>query len=98
MPMLTGIWKVVCEAADAAGRDSTALRLTIRTNPVFTDTPAPAETVPRQGTLEQFAGYVRAVAEAGADELMVDLQQTTTSTAELLERAQQIIDAVGDLR
>ena len=100
VPVLTGAWTTICAAAAAAGRDASALRLTVRTNPIFTETPAAADAVPRSGTFEQFIDYVRAAGDAGVDELMIDLQQTTTTTAELLERAQQIIEALrlGELR
>jgi probable F420-dependent oxidoreductase len=98
VPLLTRAWNTIGDVAEAAGRDPKALRMVVRLNPEFTQAPAPAEAVPRTGTLEQFIGYVRAAADAGVHEVLVDLQHATTTTAELLNYAKRIIDAVEDLR
>jgi hypothetical protein len=41
---------------------------------------------------------VRAVADAGVHEVLVDLQHATTTAAELLDHAERIVDSVEDLR
>jgi probable F420-dependent oxidoreductase len=98
IPALTQAWQVVRDSADAAGRDPDALRLVVRVNPVLTATGTTSTaTSTERGTVGQLVGYLRAAAEAGADEVLIDLQQTTTSTAELIDRATEILDAVRDL-
>jgi probable F420-dependent oxidoreductase len=98
VPRLVGIRDTLAGHAVAAGRDPEALRLVVRLNPVFTDAPAAAGLVPRTGTVEQFTDYVRAAAAVGVDELLIDLQHTTTTVDELLRHAELLITALGDLR
>ncbi|WP_329219412.1 hypothetical protein OG352_23005 [Streptomyces sp. NBC_01485] len=43
------------------------------------------------GTIDQVADHLVGTAEAGADEVLVDLQQTTTTTDELLTGAERLI-------
>lgn len=97
IPRLIGIRDTVAGHAAAAGRDPAGLRLVLRLNPVFTATPAAAAQVPRTGTVEQFSGYVRAAAEAGVSEVLVDLQHTATDVAELLEHAENLITGLADV-
>ena len=88
-PALARAWTSIRHSAEAAGRDPDALRLVTRINPILTGTPG---TTPGQ-TVEELAEYIRAVAEVGTQEVLIDLHLTTTSTAELLERAEQILAA-----
>lgn len=91
LPALTAMWNTIRLAADAAGRDASALRMVLRVNPLLTQDEAPAELVPNTGTIDQIADYLLSTAEAGADEVLVDLQQTTTTTDELLTAAETLI-------
>jgi probable F420-dependent oxidoreductase len=96
IPVMAGGWQQICQSAEAAGRDPQALRMVIRINPVLTTAPGDDASTER-GTVEQLVGYIRAAAETGAHEILIDLHLTTTSTPELLERAAEVLDAVSDL-
>ncbi|XUL85478.1 TIGR03619 family F420-dependent LLM class oxidoreductase [Streptomyces galilaeus] len=93
VPALTGMWDVVRRAADTAGRDADALRTVIRVNARLTDTPAPADRVPNEGTVTQIADYLLGTAEAGIGEVeaLVDFQQTTTTPGQLLDVAEELL-------
>jgi probable F420-dependent oxidoreductase len=95
-PALAGAWASIRRSAEAAGRDPDALRMVTRINPVFGANPA-TEGTPEQGSVEQLAGYIRAIAEVGTDEVLIDLHFTTAGSTELLDRAEQILDALRDL-
>jgi len=62
--------------AEAAGRDPDALRTVVRVNPVVTAEAAPSDAVPHRGTVVQVSDYLLAAHAAGADEILIDLQQT----------------------
>jgi probable F420-dependent oxidoreductase len=94
LDLLTPMWRTVRESAEKAGRDPSAVRMIVRMNSTVTDEPASAETLPRSGTIAQLAGYARAVAEAGADEVFVDLQQPMTETGPMLEVAGRFREAL----
>jgi probable F420-dependent oxidoreductase len=94
LPLLTALWETVRGAARDAGRDPDALRMIVRINPHVTREPAAADRLPGTGTVDQLAGYARAAADAGADEVLADLQQTTGDPAELLDLAGRFIAAV----
>ncbi|KAA2256330.1 TIGR03619 family F420-dependent LLM class oxidoreductase [Solihabitans fulvus] len=87
LPLLAGTWQAIRGHAELAGRDPDALRMPLRVNPMITDAPVDPELVPHQGTVEQVAEYLLAAAEIGADEVLVDFQQTADSTGELLDLA-----------
>jgi probable F420-dependent oxidoreductase len=91
-PALARAWGTIRRSAEVAGRDPEALRLVTRVNPVLTDAPG-AGSGPEQTTVEQLAGYIAEVSEVGTQEVLIDLHLTTTSPAELLERAGQIMAA-----
>ncbi|WP_427925085.1 TIGR03619 family F420-dependent LLM class oxidoreductase [Streptomyces sp. cg40] len=91
LPALTAMWSTIGLAADAVGRDASALRMVVRVNPRLTEGEAPAELVPNVGTLAQVADYLLGTAGAGADEVLIDLQQTTNTTDELLTTAEALI-------
>ncbi|WP_327584989.1 TIGR03619 family F420-dependent LLM class oxidoreductase [Nonomuraea sp. NBC_00507] len=86
IPMLTAMWRTVCESAEQAGRDTGTLRMVMRCNPVVTDQGRP----PRSGTVAELAAYLATAAEAGVHELILDLQLTATSDQHLLELAADI--------
>lgn len=83
IPMLTAMWDTVRRSAEEAGRDPATLRMIMRANPVITTAGSP----PRSGTVPQLAAYLRQAEEAGADEVVLDLQQTATDDEHLLELA-----------
>ncbi|MCW2943871.1 MAG: Hydride transferase 1 [Actinoallomurus sp.] len=94
LPLLTQLWHRVRRAAEGSGRDPGALRMIVRINAMITEKPADAERVPREGTIDQVAEYSLAAADAGADEVFVDLQQTTSSVDRMLDLAGQFAGAL----
>lgn len=92
LPYLTAMWDTARRAAEDAGRDPGRLRMIVRMNPHVTEQPVAEDQVPGRGTLGQIAVYARSVAEAGADEVFADLQQTTTDTGRMLEVAGKLRD------
>ncbi|MGW2048102.1 TIGR03619 family F420-dependent LLM class oxidoreductase [Streptomyces sp. NPDC001858] len=91
VPYLTAMWNTIRQTAEAAGRDADALRMVLRVNPTVTAEEAPPEEAPTRGTVAQITDYLLGAAEAGADEVLIDLQQTATTTAELLDLAEAMI-------
>ncbi|QFQ98940.1 TIGR03619 family F420-dependent LLM class oxidoreductase [Streptomyces phaeolivaceus] len=91
LPALSAMWGAIRLAADAAGRDSQALRMVVRVNLRLTGEEAPLDLVPHVGTVGQVADYLLSTADAGADEVLVDLQQTTDTTDELLTAAEALL-------
>lgn len=93
LPFLKGPWDTARRAAERAGRDPDALRMIVRVNTTITDEPVADDQVPSAGTVRQLAGYARAVAEAGATEIFLDLQQSTPETGRMLALAERFRDA-----
>ncbi|MEU0360438.1 TIGR03619 family F420-dependent LLM class oxidoreductase [Streptomyces cyaneofuscatus] len=87
LPMLSQVVAGIRGSAEAHGRDPEAMRVVVRVNPEVGDEPAPEEYVPARGTVRQVADYLLAAHDAGADEVLIDLQQTTRSTGELTDMA-----------
>lgn len=73
-------------------RDTSRMELIVVGNVTFTHRPAGPDRSAFVGTVDQVLDDVRTAAEAGADELIVDLnlQDWFTSTAQMLETAVQI--------
>jgi probable F420-dependent oxidoreductase len=94
VPVLTGMWAHIRQAAERAGRDPGQIRMVLRCNPEVTESPAAPERVPRAGTVAQIAGYLTAAAEAGAHEILIDLQLTAADDDELLALAGSFRDAL----
>lgn len=94
LPALTRFWDTIRRAAETAGRDPGALRMVQRINPMVTDEPAPANLAYRTGTVEQIAGYAAAAAEAGVDEIILDLQHTVHDDDHLMDLAARLHDAL----
>jgi probable F420-dependent oxidoreductase len=90
LAFLNPMWDTVRRAAEAHGRDPDSLRMVLRVNPEITE--EPTERVPKAGTIGQFAEYARAT---GADEVLVDLQQTTADVGRMLHLAERFRDALG---
>lgn len=94
LALLTPLWDTVRHAAEAVGRDPGTLRMIVRMNATVTDEPADADALPRAGTIDQLAGYARSIAEAGADEVFIDLQQSIAEPGPMLEVAGRFRDAL----
>ncbi|MEI5098508.1 TIGR03619 family F420-dependent LLM class oxidoreductase [Streptomyces sp. PmtG] len=91
LPYLTGLWGLALRAAEEAGREPSRLRMVVRVNPTLTTTPAdPAHTYTR-GTVRQVCDYLRSAFDAGAHEVFVDPQLTTSSPDAFLALAQEFI-------
>ncbi|GAA3133598.1 TIGR03619 family F420-dependent LLM class oxidoreductase [Nonomuraea salmonea] len=88
IPMLTAMWQTVCRAAEEAGRDPGALRMILRANPIVTGDGRP----PRSGTVAEISAYLAEAVEAGAHELILDLQHTATDDRHLLDLAASFQD------
>ena len=98
VPVLSGAWNAILNAAEAADRDPALLRMITRINPEFTETKANDELVPHTGTVGQFIDYVHSAAEISNQEVLIDLQFTTTSIGQLLDLAHRLISDLSDLR
>jgi alkanesulfonate monooxygenase SsuD/methylene tetrahydromethanopterin reductase-like flavin-dependent oxidoreductase (luciferase family) len=85
-------WDRIREMASEYGRDATRMEMVVVGNVTFTDRPAGSERTAFVGTLDQIMDDVATAAEAGADELIVDLnlQDWFSSTAQMLETAMEI--------
>ena len=93
-------WDRIRELASEYGRDTSRMEMVVVGNVIFTDRPAGPDRTPFVGTLDQIIDDVQTSAEAGADELIIDLnlQDWFTSTKQMLETAVEIREraAVSD--
>ncbi|MFF3842609.1 TIGR03619 family F420-dependent LLM class oxidoreductase [Streptomyces sp. NPDC001930] len=87
VPQLAYVIGRIRQIAEANGRDPDALRTVVRVNPAVTSEAAPSDAVPHRGTVAQVSDYLLAAHEAGADEVLVDLQQTARNAEELTDLA-----------
>jgi membrane-bound ClpP family serine protease len=87
VPQLAYVISQIRQIAEANGRDPDALRTVVRVNPVVTAEAAPSDAVPHRGTVVQVSDYLLAAHAAGADEVLIDLQQTARSAEELTDLA-----------
>ena len=85
-------WDRIREMASEYGRDTSRMEMVVVGNVTFTDRPAGPDRSAFVGTLDQVMDDVRTAAEAGADELIADLnlQDWFTSTRQMLETAVEI--------
>ncbi|KAF4407752.1 MULTISPECIES: LLM class F420-dependent oxidoreductase [Streptomyces] len=82
------------ELTAAQGRDPESLGVSLRGN-VRLGEPLPEEgRAPFTGSTEQIAGDVAAVAEAGAQEVLLDVQSGCRDAKELADRAEELYSAV----
>jgi alkanesulfonate monooxygenase SsuD/methylene tetrahydromethanopterin reductase-like flavin-dependent oxidoreductase (luciferase family) len=79
------------------GRDPSRMEMIVVGNVTFTDRPAGPDRSAFIGTLDQIMEDVQTAAEAGADELIIDLnlQDWFTSTKQMLETAVEIRERVA---
>ncbi|WP_204056374.1 TIGR03619 family F420-dependent LLM class oxidoreductase [Microbispora corallina] len=89
---LRASWDRIREMASVYGRDTSRMEMIVVGNVTFTDRPAGPNRSPFIGTLDQIMDDIHTAAEAGADELIVDLnlQDWFTSTRQMLETAVEI--------
>jgi probable F420-dependent oxidoreductase len=90
---LRASWERIREMASEYGRrDTSRMEMVVVGNVTFTDRPAGPDRSAFAGTLDQILDDVQMAAEAGADELIVDLnlQDWFTSTQQMLETALEI--------
>ena len=87
VPQLAYLISQIRQIAEANGRDPDALRTVVRVNPMVTAEAAPTDAVPHLGTAVQISDYLLAAHAAGADEVLLDLQQTARSAEELTDLA-----------
>ena len=89
---LRASWDRIREMASGYGRDTSRMEMIVVGNVTFTDRPAGPDRSAFVGTLDQIMDDVQTAAEAGADELIVDLnlQDWFTSTEQMLETAVEI--------
>ncbi|MFF6908352.1 TIGR03619 family F420-dependent LLM class oxidoreductase [Streptomyces sp. NPDC012389] len=93
-PQLSYVVGQIRHSAETHGRDPEALRIVVRVNPQVEKDRAPDDQVPGRGTVRQLADYLLTTHEAGADEVLIDLQQTARSAAELTDLAHQLHEAL----
>jgi probable F420-dependent oxidoreductase len=96
----TRTWDRIRELAIAHGRDADRMELIVVGNVTFTDRPLPKDRVPFTGTLDQIIDDIATASGAGADEVIIDLnlQPWFTTTARMLETAQEIHERVTESR
>ncbi|WP_281250153.1 TIGR03619 family F420-dependent LLM class oxidoreductase [Nonomuraea jiangxiensis] len=89
---LRASWDRIREMASAYGRDTSRMEMIVVGNVTFTDRPAGPDRSAFVGTLDQIMDDIHTAAEAGADELIVDLnlQDWFASTPQMLETAVEI--------
>lgn len=89
---LRASWDRIRELASGFGRDTSRMEMVVVGNITFTDRPAGPGRSAFVGTLDQIMDDVATAAEAGADELIVDLnlQDWFASTRQMLDTAVEI--------
>jgi probable F420-dependent oxidoreductase len=94
---LRASWDRIREMASGYGRDPSRMEMIVIGNVTFTERPNGPDRSAFIGTLDQILDDIRTAAEAGASELILDLnlQDWFTSTRQMLETAVQISDRAG---
>jgi probable F420-dependent oxidoreductase len=84
---LRASWDRIREMASEYGRDTSRMEMVVVGNVTFTDRPAESDRSAFVGTLDQILDDVRTAADAGAAELIIDLnlQAWFASTSQMLE-------------
>lgn len=80
-------WDRIRQMAAEYGRDASRMEMVVVRNVTFTDRPAGRDRSTFVGTLDQIIDDIHTAAEAGADELIVDLnlQDWFSSTPQMLD-------------
>ena len=89
---LRASWDRIRHLASDYGRDASRMEMVVVGNVTLTDRPAGLDRTPFVGTLDQIIDDVQTAAQAGADEVIIDLnlQDWFTSTRQMLETAVEI--------
>jgi probable F420-dependent oxidoreductase len=89
---LRASWARIRELTFDYGRDTSRMEMVVVGNVTFTDRPGGPDRTPFVGALDQIIEDVQTAAEAGADELIIDLnlQDWFTNTKQMLETAMEI--------
>jgi len=91
---IAAAWRQLLDQAASAGRDPAALRLVpVAPYTVVTDKPLRPDRELFQGTPEQLMEDFAAIAEAGAHELVIGLDNDAASAGELLDKAMRLLTA-----
>ncbi|HEX3960874.1 MAG TPA: TIGR03619 family F420-dependent LLM class oxidoreductase [Trebonia sp.] len=92
LPAMTGAWQRIQETAAGHGRDAAAMKLICRGNITFTDAPAGKDRYPFVGTKDQIVEDIVACAEAGVDEVVIDvfLQDPISDIRQMVDTALEI--------
>jgi probable F420-dependent oxidoreductase len=92
-PVIAATWKQILDQAQAAGRDPAALRLVPAAPFVaLTERPLGAGRELFHGSADELIEDFAAIAEAGADELIIGLDKYAASTSELIAGARLLLD------
>jgi probable F420-dependent oxidoreductase len=93
-------WDRIRHLAAARGRDASKMELIVVGNVTFADRPLKDDRVPFTGTVDQVIDDIGSAAAAGAAEVIIDLslQPWFSTTARLLEVAQEIHEGVREAR
>jgi len=87
---MTKMWTSVLTTAERYGRDTSAMQLVLRSAPSFHDVALPSDRAPFTGSWRQVADDVRRAEEHGVDELILDLQSSARTPAELVDHALEL--------
>lgn len=90
-------WDRIRDMASGFGRDPSRMEMVVVGNVTFTDRPAGRDRSAFVGTIDQIVDDVLTAADAGADELIVDLnlQDWFAGTQQMLEAAVEITTRLG---
>ncbi|MGW9185504.1 TIGR03619 family F420-dependent LLM class oxidoreductase [Agromyces sp. NPDC055661] len=90
-------WDMIRESAAAAGRDPSTMQMIVVGNVTFSETTAGEDRSGFTGTIPQILDDIAAVADAGADELILDLhlQDWWRNTSQMLDAALEIRELVS---
>lgn len=88
--VISAMWSSVLDTADRYGRDTARLQLVLRTYPTFTDTALGLDREPFTGNRRQVIDDIERAREIGVTELILDLQDSSRSVAELLDTAAEL--------
>ena len=89
------MWRGLLQQAERYGRDTSAMRLVVRANVKVTDEIIGGERPDFVGSLPQIRSDIEQAREIGAHELILELQATTGSAAELLDLASTLTSPVA---
>jgi alkanesulfonate monooxygenase SsuD/methylene tetrahydromethanopterin reductase-like flavin-dependent oxidoreductase (luciferase family) len=92
-PALADDWKRLLDLTGMEGRDPQRMRLIPVAHVTLADEPAGPERQPFQGILNEVIDDIAATAEAGADELIIGLDASVASSAELIDKALALMHA-----